>query len=56
MKKTNKTKLALNRETLATLDPVALTDVNGGAGTITSVYICVSNATGGRSCSYCPGK
>jgi hypothetical protein len=49
-----KTKLNLNRETLMTLDHVALTDVKGGAGPFISNYICPSNNGGGRSCGYCP--
>jgi len=51
---TKKTKLNLNRETLVTLDHVALTDVKGGAGSIISNYFCPSNNGGGQSCGYCP--
>jgi hypothetical protein len=53
--KLNLTKLNLNRETLLTLDPGALTLVQGGAGGFISNYICPSNNGGGQSCGYCPG-
>jgi hypothetical protein len=49
-----KTKLNLNRETLVTLDPHALVDVQGGVSGFISNYICPSNNGGGRSCGYCP--
>ena len=50
----NKNKLNLNRETLVTLDPTALTNVKGGEGGFISNYICPSNNGGGQSCGYCP--
>ena len=53
--KLSPTKLNLNRETLLTLEPGALTQVQGGAGPFISNYICPSNNGGGQSCGYCPG-
>ena len=50
------TKLNLNRETLLTLEPGALTQVQGGVGGFISNYICPSNNGGGQSCGYCPTK
>jgi hypothetical protein len=58
MKSAKKELLTLKTETIRVLDREQLVAVQGGAEAASwgnSVYICVSNNGGGRSCSVCPG-